>query len=196
MAEHEENPHPPTPPGRDWRGVAQLGLFLLFLLALGGGIALLVRQSARSGLEITLPPSDVGTVTVHITGAVARPGVYVLPEGSRLHAAIDAAGGLTVEADAARVNLAVRLRDGEQYGVLRVGEAAAQVTQTVGAPLNLNTASTEQLATLPGIGQVGAQAIVTHREERGFFRRHEDLLEVPLIGPATLERLRPMTTVD
>jgi len=168
----------------------------LFLLALGGGIALLVRQSARSGLEITLPPSDVGTVTVHITGAVARPGVYVLPEGSRLHAAIDAAGGLTVEADAARVNLAVRLRDGEQYGVLRVGEAAAQVTQTVGAPLNLNTASTEQLATLPGIGQVGAQAIVTHREERGFFRRHEDLLEVPLIGPATLERLRPMTTVD
>ncbi|MSQ14074.1 MAG: hypothetical protein EXR47_08105 [Dehalococcoidia bacterium] len=81
----------PKPPGhepprdRDWRGVAQLGLTLIFLFALAGGIALLVRSGAPSGVEVTPPPVDVrAAVTVHLTGAVTSPGVYTLPDGGRL----------------------------------------------------------------------------------------------------------------
>lgn len=201
MAKQQPPSAPPTTPGRDWRGVAQLALVLLFLITLAGGIALLVRRSAPSGVEITLPPAaPANTVTVHVAGAVTNPGVYTLPEGARLQGAIEAAGGLTLEADTGRVNLAGRLRDGDQYVVPRLGEAAAQTANAVAASanglLNINVASVEQLVALPGIDQVRAKAIVAYRQEHGPFRRHEDLLEVPGIGLKTLEGLRPLITVE
>lgn len=193
--------HEPPPHDRDWRGVAQLALALIFLFALAGGIALLVRRSAPSGVEVTPPPVDVRAgVTVHLTGAVTSPGVYTLPEGGRLQDAVSAAGGLAKEADQERVNLATRLRDGEQYHIPRQGEAPTTAPGLVAPPastlVNLNTASAEQLATLPGIGATRAQAILAYRQQHGPFQRVEDLLAVSGIGPATLERLRSLVTVD
>ena len=197
----------PKPPGnepprdRDWRGVAQLGLVLIFLFALAGGIALLVRRGAPSGVEVTPPPADaLADVTVHLTGAVTSPGVYSLPEGARLQDAVGAAGGLTREADQERVNMATRLRDGERYHIPRQGEAPTTAPGPVAPPastlVNLNTASAEQLATLPGIGATRAEAIVAYRQQHGPFQRVDDLLAVSGIGPATLDRLRSLVTVD
>jgi competence protein ComEA len=201
----QSSPKPPEQEGpsrdRDWRGVAQLGLVLIFLFALAGGIALLVRRGAPPGVEVTPTPVDVrADVTVHLTGAVTSPGVYTLPDGGRLQDAVSAAGGLAKEADQERVNLATRLRDGEQYHIPRLGAAPDQTPGLVAPPastlVNLNTASAEQLATLPGIGATRAQAIVAYRQQQGPFQRVEDLLAVSGIGPSTLERLRSLVTVD
>jgi competence protein ComEA len=200
QASPKQPDHQP-PHDRDWRGVAQLGLALIFFFALAGGIALLVRRGAPSGVEVTPPPAAVrADVTVHLTGAVTSPGVYTLPEGGRLQDAVSAAGGLAREADEQRVNLATRLRDGEQYHIPRLGEASTPAPGLVAPPastlVNLNTASAEQLATLPGIGATRAQAIVAYRQQHGSFQRVEDLLAVSGIGPSTLERLRTLVTVD
>lgn len=96
------------------------------------------------------------------------------------------------------VNLATRLRDGEQYHIPRLGEAPTPAHGFVAPPgstlVNLNTASAEQLAALPGIG--ATQAIVAYRQQHGPLQRVDDLLAVSGIGPATLERLRSLVTVD
>jgi competence protein ComEA len=178
--------------------VAQLGLVLLFVFALAGGIALLVRRDTGRGVEITLP-QQAAQVTVQVSGAVTQPGVYTLPQGARLGDAVRAAGGLAPDGDADRMNLAAPLRDGERYQVPRAGEtASAGVTsaQAQSELVNLNTATQQQLEALPGIGEVRAQAILDYRRRFGLFRSVDDLLNVSGIGPATVDRLRPLVAVE
>jgi len=170
--------------------LARLGLGLALGLALAGGLLLAVRLARPSGLEVLLPtPTPVPqAVTVHITGAVAQPGVYTLPAGARLADAVRSAGGFAPGADPQGVNLALPLEDGTRYHIPSREESDRRV--------NLNTATREELEALPGIGPALAQAILDRRREKGPFRRLEDLLEVRGIGPATLERLRPLVRVD
>jgi competence protein ComEA len=148
------------------------------------------------------------TVTVHVAGQVASPGVYALPSGGRVADAVIAAGGTSPEADVEQLNLAARIADGERIYVPRKGEAPPPVAGNVAAPsagaakggapagpIDLNTATAEQLEALPGVGPATSKAILAYRAAHGRFRSVTELLEVPGIGPAKLEALRPMVRV-
>jgi competence protein ComEA len=143
-------------------------------------------------------------VVVHVVGAVGAPGVQRLPAGSRAVDAVAAAGGMVPEADLAALNLAAVLIDGQQLYVPRVGEvppaavppAAGSAAQSGPAvPVDLNSATLDELDELPGIGPTTAQAILDHREQNGPFSTVEELLDVRGIGDAKLEQLRDLVAV-
>ncbi len=156
-------------------------------------------------------PGDAAqTVTVHAAGAVARPGVYVLPGRARVADVVAAAGGTLADADVDQLNLAARLTDAQRVYVPRKGETpppsasdpaaggspgGATGTTAPAQPLDLNTATAAELDVLPGVGPATAQAIVAHRTEHGRFRSVSDLLSVRGIGPAKLEAIRPLVRV-
>ena len=154
------------------------------------------------------PATPPVTVTVHVAGQVASPGVYAVPAGGRVADAVVAAGGTASEADVEQLNLAARLSDGERIYVPKKGEPPPVVvappapagggTKAAGAPagpVDLNTATAEQLEALPGVGPATSKAILTYRANHGRFRSVTELLEVPGIGPAKLEALRPLVKV-
>jgi competence protein ComEA len=133
---------------------------------------------------------------VYVVGAVRRPGLYRLPQGARVADAVARAGGATRKADPAAVNLAAPVADGQQVLVparLPRAVAAAQGVATPGVPagpIQLSSATEEQLDSLPGIGPATAQKILDYRTEHGAFRSVEELDEVPGIGPTRVEQLR------
>ena len=160
--------------------------------------------TAVSATTASIDATSSGSVVVHVAGAVAEPGVYELPSGSRVHAAIDAAGGPLPRAEPSALNLAAPLTDGERIYVPRVGEnvpAAAVDVATSGTvaqpsgPIDVNHATVEQLDELPGIGPTTAAAIVDHRQQNGPFASVDDLEAVSGIGPAKLEAIRDLVTV-
>jgi competence protein ComEA len=145
-----------------------------------------------------------GRVTVHVAGAVRHPGVYRFPAGARVDDALRRAGGPRVHADLDAVNLAAKLDDGRQVLVpLRApagppgaaGAAPAGTSTAPAPPVNLNTATLEQLDTLDGVGPGIAQRILDYRAQHGGFRRVEELGEVPGIGAKRLATLTPLVTV-
>ncbi|GAB7386604.1 hypothetical protein BSNK01_04390 [Bacillaceae bacterium] len=150
-------------------------------------------------------------IVVDVKGAVARPGVYTFGEGTRAYEAIEKAGGLLDTADEDRVNLAAPLADGAVLYVPAKGEeippsyvsgnapAAVSAESGNGGPsgglIDINTATSEQLQQLPGIGPAKAEAIIAYREEHGPFRSVEELTKVSGIGEKTLEKIRSRITV-
>lgn len=144
-------------------------------------------------------------VVVHVAGAVARPGVVELTPGSRVIDAVEAAGGGLPDADLDRLNLAAKVVDGERVLVQRVGEPPESTPAVAGTPaaspgattgpVNLNTATVEQLDTLPGIGPTLAAAIIAERERRGSFRNVNELRDVRGIGEKRFADLRDLVTV-
>jgi competence protein ComEA len=154
------------------------------------------------------PAAPTGSVIVDVTGQVRRPGVYELPLGARVIDAIQRAGGPKENAELSVLNLAAPLADGQQVVVPKPGQVVspgvvptAPVPGAVpGAPgsgelINVNTADALTLEDLPGIGPVLSQTIVQHRTEHGPFTSVDQLEDVSGIGPATLEKLRPLVTV-
>jgi len=167
--------------------------------------------------------TTVAPVVVQAAGAVAKPGVYVLDPGSRVDDLVEAAGGVTEQADVDRVNLAAPVADGERVWVPSRGEetvpevvagsggggtggggAGAAVEAAGGgggttpgpsSPVDLNSATAEQLDGLPGVGPTTAAAILAYRDEHGRFGSVEELLDVRGIGEAKLEQLRPLVRV-
>jgi competence protein ComEA len=147
-------------------------------------------------------PAAAPLLVVDVEGAVRRPGLYRLPQGSRVADAIARAGGTTQRADAALVNLAAPLGDGQQVLVparVRAGPGVAPgapgPAPTAGAappgtPVSLNSASVEQLDALPGVGPVTAQNIISYRQEHGPFTSVDQLDAIPGIGPTRIENLR------
>jgi len=132
-------------------------------------------------------------VVVDVEGAVRRPGVYRLNSGARIADAIARAGGATPRADSALVNLAAPVADGEQVLVPRIGNGAAAATGPPGStttPVDLNSATVEQLDELPGIGPVTAQKIVDFRAEHGPFTSVDQLDAISGIGPTRIDNLR------
>ena len=155
---------------------------------------------AGTGPTAGAGPGASGQVAVHVAGRVRHPGLVRLPAGSRVQDAITAAGGVTSGADLDAVNLARRLTDGEQVRVPGPGDPAppppdaAAGPATPSAPLDLNTATVEQLDTLPGVGEVTAGRIVAYRSAHPF-TTVDELLEVPGIGQRRFEQLKDLVTV-
>jgi competence protein ComEA len=154
-------------------------------------------RGAAVAADAHSPGSAGGTVTVHAAGAVARSGVYELPAGSRVAALVAAAGGPVGDADIDSVNLAARLEDGQRIYVPHRGEAVPANASAPGAsaPLDLNSATLEQLDALPGVGPSTAQAILDYRKKRGRFRSVDELLDVRGIGASKLAGLKKRVRV-
>lgn len=130
--------------------------------------------------------SDQQFLFVHIVGEVKTPGMYQLPLGARLVDAVFAAGGLTVDADNASVNLARELSDGEQVVVFKLGEQGEGASGGQGGLVSINRAGDKQLEELPGIGPALAARIIAWREANGGFKSTKDLLKVSGIGESIL----------
>lgn len=137
---------------------------------------------------------QAGDLVIDVTGAVARPGVYRMPAGSRVNDAVLRAGGATGRAELEAVNLAARLADGQQVVVPeRVaggGVAAASGGEEEEGPISLGTATVEELDTIDGIGPVTAGDIVEFRDQHGGLASVDQLDQISGIGPATMESLR------
>lgn len=188
------------------------GQLLLYLVAGVAALVLGVREVAASraaeeaagaGDAIAVERGDDRAekrVTIHVAGAVRRPGVYRLRAGARVDLAVRRAGGALARGDLTQVNLAQELEDGRQIVVpLRAPANAAPGAVAAGAaapaaPVNLNTATLEQLDALDGIGPVTAQSILDFRAEQGGFASVDELDQVPGIGAATLAALRDDVT--
>ena len=145
-----------------------------------------------------------GRLVIHVAGAVRRPGVYKLPSTARVADAVERAGGARRRADLGGLNLAAELEDGRQVlvperapaGGAAVADAgAAGAEPAPGQPLNINTATLEQLDTLSGVGPLTAQKILDFRDERGGFSSVEELGEIPGIGDVRLATLREAVTL-
>lgn len=173
--------------------------WLVFIVAaapLVAAIALLLadRLSEPRPLELDLQSVPTEELRVYVTGAVRSPGVYPLHDGDRWIDALDAAGGPSDDADLAAVDLARRARDEDTILVPRLGQGAV-AGATQGPLIDLNAAGEEQLATLPGIGEVRAAAIVDSRESDGPFASVDELLERELIPVSVYEQIADLVTV-
>ena len=179
-----------------------LALALLVLLAVAGrrlaGAGAASEPASPGRLQaIAATPAPVSRIIVHVVGAVRRPGLYRLKDGSRVADALARAGGAVPKADLAAVNLAAPLADGAQVlvpGRALPGTAPAASAGAAPAKVSLASATLEQLDALPGIGPVTAQKILDHRDRHGPIRSVDDLDAVPGIGPARVEQLRDVVT--
>lgn len=145
-----------------------------------------------------LTGESIGQVCVHVSGYVNAPGVYMLPEGSRVYEAIEQAGDFHPDGDEGFLNLAEILYDGQKIVVLSKEEAATadsskatdSVKDTESRLVNINTAGKESLMTLPGIGESRAESIIAYREENGGFQTIEDIMKVSGIKEASFNKLK------
>lgn len=196
----------------------------LGIALIGGGI-FYWQQPAPTAIDI-LPVTPTATLTatptvtptpapvrVYVTGAIVQADVYFLPPGSIVKDLIAAAGGLTPAADIERFNQALELQDQQHIHIPRKGETdnppfiqegsltTDQVTTGNGHPstptlININTASLEQLDTLPGIGPALANKIIEYRQTNGDFKVIEDIIQVNGIGDTKFSELKDLITVE
>ena len=159
------------------------------------------RPASLAGAAVEAEPAPARKLVVHVVGAVESPGLYSLTDGSRVDDAIRRAGGAKPRAALELVNLAAPVADGQQVVVpARGSAAAASAVSGVGTAagggvspatrVHLNSATLEQLDTLPGVGPVTAQKILDYRAKKGAFGSLDELDAVPGIGPARLEQLK------
>ncbi len=176
---------------------AVIGGILLILVGVGGlfskkeesveGTTVVETTMLAEKTEVSTTQETV--IFVDIKGAVKNPGVYQMKVGDRVKDALDAAGGLTEEADSQKVNLAKRLEDQMVIVVPKVGEEAEEIPAgetrkeaTKEGKVNINTATVEELKTLKGVGEKKAEAIIEYRKKNGSFKTKEDLMKVRGIG--------------
>jgi competence protein ComEA len=184
----------------DRRRALAVGVVVLLALILAGKVLLrparpaVVPPPVRVAKSSTAPAS-AAKLFVNVVGAVRRPGLYRLKDGSRVADAVTRAGGPTPKAQIELLNLAARIADGEQIVVPRRGPALPAAAGAAGGaaaagPVHLNSATLEQLDALPGVGPVTAQKILDYRQQHGAFGSVDELDAISGIGPARLEQLR------
>lgn len=179
----------------------------------GAGLASSAGPASSGGATSGGDAAGSGQIVVDVDGAVAHPGLYKLPPGSRVQAALTAAGGLSPQADAHRINRAAKLHDGQKLYVLSQGESTPPQAASGGQScegqsctsaegglsgsdpegqglVNINTANATQLTQLPGVGPAIAQKIIDYRTANGPFTSVDDLTKVPGIGAAKLAQIK------
>ncbi len=181
---------------------AVIAVVLLLLVAVGG--LLPKKEEAVEETEVVVTTvlaekTEVSTtqetvIFVDVKGAVKNPGVYQMKVGDRVKDALEAAGGLTAEADSQKVNLAKRIEDQMVIVVPKVGEEAEEIPagatskeEAKEGKVNINTATVEELKTLKGVGEKKAEAIIEYRKKNGSFQTKEDLMKVRGIGKKLFE---------
>lgn len=180
----------------DRRRAVLAGVVALLVLVAAGKFLLRPTPSAvPPPLRVAAPADHTSarTLFVDVVGAVRRPGLYRLKDGSRVADAVIRAGGPTPKAQIELLNLAARIADGEQIVVPRRGVGGALAAPGGGVPagpVHLNSATLEQLDALPGVGPVTAQKILDYRQQHGAFGSVDELDAIAGIGPARLETLR------
>ena len=217
-----------------WRKIKtwQLVVGVCGIVLLGIAVFLLVTQQEKEDKELLIETSSTAEVTVDtkkeqdqandesksakiyvdISGAVKQPGVYQLPEGSRLFDLLKQAGGLTEDAAIQTVNQAMIIQDQQKIIILTQAQAQSIDTENINnnghleeksaeksskeaGKININQADLTQLQQLSGIGEKKAQAIIDYRNENGSFKTIEDLAKVTGIGEKTVEKLRDSITI-
>jgi len=185
--------------------IKDLFIGVLFGL-LSAGLILLVSKPRPGRAVLLRPAPTIRPVVINIDGAVNSPGVYTLPDQSRVVDAVEAAGGLAENASSGSVNLAAEIEDGSHIyiparnpspEISRELEGSAVGISESGEMIslvNINQASLEALIGLPGIGPVTAEKIINFRKEQ-LFTRIEEIQKVPGIGPATFEQIKIFLTV-
>ena len=179
----------------------------------GAGLASSAGPASSGGATSGGDTASSGQIVVDVDGAVAHPGLYKLPPDSRVQAALAAAGGLSPQADAHRINRAAKLHDGQKLYVLSQGESTPPQAASSGQGcegqactsaeggvadsdlegqglVNINTANATQLTQLPGVGPAIAQKIIDYRTANGSFTSVDDLTKVPGIGAAKLAQIK------
>lgn len=179
----------------------------------GAGLASSAGPASSGGATSGGDTAGSGQIVVDVDGAVAHPGLYKLPPDSRVQAALAAAGGLSPQADAHRINRAAKLHDGQKLYVLSQGESTPPLAASSGQGcegqactsaeggvagsdpegqglVNINTANAVQLTQLPGVGPAIAQKIIDYRTANGPFTSVDDLTKVPGIGTAKLAQIK------
>lgn len=179
----------------------------------GAGLASSAGPASSGGATSGGDTAGSGQIVVDVDGAVAHPGLYKLPPDSRVQAALAAAGGLSPQADAHRINRAAKLHDGQKLYVLSQGESTPPQAASSGQGceghscastdggvagsdaegqglVNINTANATQLTQLPGVGPAIAQKIIDYRTANGPFTSVDDLTKVPGIGAAKLAQIK------
>lgn len=156
----------------------------------------LQAQASTDSFSTGVSPETPDVIVVHIDGAVVAPGVYELPEESRVQDGVAAAGGLTEEADTSTINLAAKLQDGQKVQIPKAGESSGETgasssSESAGQSLvNINTATAEELDSLPGVGSATAESIIQDRDSLGPFSSTEDLMRVSGIGEKKFAKLK------
>lgn len=165
------------------------------------GIILLLNKKPKPEMIAILPTFTDTPMVVYIVGQVKQPGLYELDQGSRISDLVDTAGGFTDKADTTAVNLASFLMDGQQIIIPNIEDAhldsqlASSSDHDPGFPININSCQKEDLMTLPGIGEIKAEAILAYREENGAFEVIEDIMKVSGIGETIFESIKDKITV-
>ncbi|MCH7624945.1 MAG: ComEA family DNA-binding protein [Chloroflexi bacterium] len=178
--------------------LTQITAGIATVAAIAGGIFLLLQGGSAGGVKVMLPtptPEVAQEIRVYISGAVHSPGVYTVSDDDRMVEVVAAAGGALADADLNAVNLAARVKDEDHLHVPRIGESPRldlEAASVAGGRIDINSADARLFQTLPGIGEVKAEAIVRHRGERGEFANVDALLEVKGIGRATLDSIREL----
>jgi competence protein ComEA len=183
-------------------GVRALAAFAAVVAVAAAVLAWRARPAVEplgAGPDPPLPSASVGPapalLVVAVTGKVRRPGLVRVPAGARVADAIEAAGGAVPGTDLSAVNLARKVTDGELIVVGVAPPAGQAAGPGATAPVNLNTATSEQLQTLPGVGPVLAQRIIAHRDQHGGFTNVSELRQVSGIGDARYQELKDRVTV-
>lgn len=158
-------------------------------------------EEESSDEQLPIKMQEENKVIVDVKGEVQQPGVYEMRQGDRITDAIASAGGFRENADQNQVNLAGKLKDEMVIYVPKEGEIPSSATfvlqQEESADLvNINSASSEELQSLPGIGPAKAEAIIIYREEQGNFEKPEDLMNVSGIGEKSFEKIKKHVTIQ
>lgn len=165
--------------------------------------ALLISLPDRKTPLTLLPTSTPAKLEVHISGGVNQEGVIQIPQKSRVKDAIQAAGGLSSEADLKQINLAAYVVDGQKIQIPVQGEkinfvnmsGPVSISDEIGL-ISINTATQKELEKLPGIGEEKAKAIINERETRGKFLTIDELSSIPGISSKIIEQIRPLLVFD
>ncbi len=153
-----------------------------------------VNEEVTWGSAQLFEKENTTIIYVHVCGAVASPGVYEFTGEERIFDAIERAGGMTLDADTTYLNMAKLLTDGMKLYV-PTKEEVANMADGSSNIVNINTASVQQLTTLPGIGQSKAEDIVNYRNENGEFQTIEDIMNIPGIKEAAFNKIKDYISV-